>query len=316
MKKIHFILALLAIFFLASCNNEIKKSGEKTNDTKNESEHYEFVETKADNFTKQELTQTRISFSSLSFEEGKTIDLPEVGLQDVVVSIKAKNNYSLTDSTAHYVYLLNDFRNSEDCSRNSYLVVENGSEVLLFDLETSSFADQLYSCDIDGDQIDEFVLHQAIAFTGGAGQYVSRIFKIQEHELHEIFNSRVDLSTKTERIFYTGFQSEFMEGKKLKITNSITGYNVVLDISKKYTNEFFDAAGKGIVQESIECDSFYEFQPKDFNGDNIFVIECLQYASLYSHGNGIGIAQSVLKYNKDTREMEVIESTFFESKPS
>ena len=65
-----------------------------------------------------------------------------------------------------------------------------------------------------------------------------------------------------------------------------------------------------MISVSLECDSFYEFKPGDFDGDGVFEFECLQYAYLLTHGDGLGTARSMLKYNEETKKMEVIESAF------
>lgn len=307
MKKIYYVI-VLSLLFLTSCNTCVEKN--EATSGENVTEHNEFLENQTEVNTFEESISTVIDWSSIIFEEGEVIDLPQARLKNVVVSKKTRMNSAFDKKNEQFVYLLNDCHTGCSQSFNSYLLVEVGLKALVYNLKTSSYCDQLYACDVDGNKIDEIILHQALDFTGGAGQHISRIFKIQENELCEIFNSRIDLLTKTEKTFDTGFRSEFLDGKKLKISNSITGYNCILDISERYISDFFDKNGKGIIPVSVECDSFYEFQPKDHDEDGIFEIDCLQYASLLTHGDGIGEARSVLKYNEKTREMEVIESSF------
>lgn len=168
---------------------------------------------------------------------------------------------------------------------------------------------QLHLCDVDGDGLDEIVVHQQIDAFGGAGQYLSRILKVDGEEICEIFNSG---TSSSDGMFDTGFESEFLNGYKLKITNRHVNYSITIAISDRYADDFFDENGKGKRDISILCDSFMEFTPKDIDGDGVFEIECLQYVSLDGHADGIGYAKSALKLNTETQKFEVIQAEFVE----
>ena len=103
-----------------------------------------------------------------------------------------------------------------------------------------------------------------------------------------------------------------------EIKNKFTGYSTILDLSgyKVYHGVYFDETGKPLNknEENVLFDSFREFTPADVDGDGTFELVCLQYASLYCHADYIGDAKSVLKYNSDTKEFEVIKAEFILAK--
>ncbi len=298
-NKTRCLAVLLMLIFLSSCS-----IGLQVTKTTEPSETLP----KTQPTPHQELTRTKIDAASLSLEKGALVDLTEVGLKGLRVA--EKTAYTSPQNRPLYVYMLNDFRYAEPFCFDSYLAVETGTKVLLCDLKNASYESTLCLGDVDGNGTDEMILHEMVGATGGAGQFVSRIFKLSENGLLEIFNSRVDLSTGAESLFHTGFGSEFLAGKKLKIFNSITGYSTLIDISEKYTSDFFDETGKGITTDAIECDSFFEFSLKNVDADEALEIVGVQYASLMGHAGAIGYANSVLKYNKNTNQFEVIESSF------
>ena len=222
LKRIYYII-VLTLLFLTSCNSFVKKNEAETTGSKNVLEHEEFFENqteKTEKNTYEESISTVVDLSSIIFEEGESIDLPQARLKNVVVSKKIRINSTFDKQTEQFVCLLNDRHAEDSKSFNSYLVVETGAKVLVYDLKTSSYSDQLYACDIDGDNFDEIVLHQTIDFAGGAGQHVSRIFKVREKEVCEMFNSHLNLSTKTEEIFDTSSSKcdkvNFWRGRSLR----------------------------------------------------------------------------------------------------
>jgi len=193
-----------------------------------------------------------------------TIDVLGVGLKSVVVRRKAEEHVTSFNQSPLYAYILSDYRYNQPATHDFYLAVETGSKVLFYDFESSSLDDILCFCDVDGDGLDEIIVQQTIDELGGAGQFSSHIFKVIDNKIQEIFYS------STANQFDTGFTSMFLNGRKLKITNSITGYHKIIDISKRYTSDFFDKNGKPVSKETIWCDSFHEFTPRDVDGDGVF----------------------------------------------
>ena len=73
---------------------------------------------------------------------------------------------------------------------------------------------------------------------------------------------------------------------------------------------FYDEYGNIINSESILCDSFNEFFPKDIDEDGIFEISCVQYVSLNGHSDYIGDAETVIKFNSESKQFEVVKALF------
>ena len=304
------VLLLFLLLILAACDMDTTITNTEAGENQNTPNREELATIESAGHTRQEILCTAVAKESLSFKKGEMVSFPEVGLHNVFVGERIETALTGFGQKTLYVYLLNDYPYEEKWYHYAYMAVEIGKEVLVCDLKIGSYEDKVYSCDVDGDGCDEILLHQAVGFTGGAGQFVSRVFKVRENALYEIFNSQVDVLSGEERQYDTGFRSEFEKDRKLKVTNSITGYCSVIDISQKYTDEFFDENGKGLLELSIECDSFFEFQPKDLNGDGVYEIECLQYVSLLGHADGVGYAKSILKYSEKKKDFFIVESCF------
>jgi len=307
MKSIKICLAVFLLLILSACNMETNNS-QTSDGTKNDSDSVGVRD-------HQSLTSNAILNPNLSANNWMTIDLPEIGLKNLTFGRIAEGYVTKKDMPLP-VYIFCDYaRYDNRVYHYSYLAVATDSKILFKDLadgyDSGSYEDILYVLDVDGDGIDEIVVQQNVGMSGGAGQYLSRIFKVVNDEIREIFNSTMlDPSGDGWSVFDTGFTSEFLNGYKLKISNTITGYSTIIDISKKYIDDFFDENGKGKRNISISCDSFMEFKPEDVDGDGVFEIACLQYVSLDGHSDGVGYVKSILKSNPQTQKFEVIQTAF------
>ena len=254
----------------------------------------------------QPLMSTVVSQPLLSANEGMTIDVPEAGLNSVVVRKKTEAHTTNFSQYPLYAYILSDYRYSQPAIHDTYLAVETGSKILFYDLGNSSLDDVLFTNDVDGDGLDEIIVQQTVDETGGAGQFSSSIFKVRSDQIHELFNS------STSNLFETGFSSTLEDGFKLKVENRFTGYSATLDFNAdwRYVGTYFDESGKVIWSEPIMCDSFREFVPEDTDGDGIYEIACLQYVSLYGHSDYVGDAKSILRFNVQAQQFEVAEASF------
>jgi len=293
MKLRRFITAICICSLLAGCNGQSPQlnSNNTQPSVKKPSETY-----------MQETSQT-ISNDFLQAEQGTTVTLNAFGLKQVVIREKMIAD-SLSSNVFTVAYVLEDASSS---SQQTYLFLKLANKFLLYELASKSFEDDLFLCDIDGDSIQEIILQQCLGLSGGAGSYLSRVFRVEEETITEIFTTSANNNYFD---FDTGFDSAFLEDKKLLITNETVNYQIVLDISSRYRDEFFDSSGKCARDIHIWCDSFYEFIPKDIDNDNIYEIVCKQYVSLDGHADGIGYAISVLKYNAEAEQFEIIEASF------
>lgn len=294
-KSICFLLALGLLFINVGC--EKQKSSNSSSGT--EKPH-------------QNITTRKLNYELDWLEK----DLSKSGLKGLIVGQSAVGCFTTQSLTlSRYIYLFNDYQRYGENSiyHDSYLAIETDSEILLRDLAdddyNGSYGEEVYACDVDGDGIDEVVLQQTVGITGGAGQYLSRIFKVVDDEIIELFNS------SSVSLYNTGFSGILKDGYKLEVQNIFTGYSITLDMSDKktYCGIYFDEAGKviyDVYSENIMCDSFMEFTPEDVDNDGAFEVVCLQYVWLYGHLDGIGYAKSILKFNKSTTMFEVVGSEF------
>ncbi len=228
-------------------------------------------------------------------------------------SLNECNNFSFEEpqrgfitNTEHKdsIYLLKDFEAYGDgIYHNAYLLIETPSKLMKITYrDAGCYASNLYLCDVDGDLLDEIVLQQTMGMSGGAGQYLSRIFKINENHIEELFASDS---------FDTGYYSMFRDGFQLNIINRWTSDLYDLKCIGKYIDIYFDDSGNVINDTaSIRCDSFNSFTPIDVDGDGVFELYGSQYISLNGHSDYIGDAQSILKFNPKTKHFEVVESDF------
>ncbi len=240
-----------------------------------------------------------------------TVGLKKAGLENCAVWTTSEGYIQSTKEKSTVYILYDTERYGKDSIYNDfYIAIQTTEKIILKDLKTDNYCGSygldLYVCDVTGDGLEEIVIQSTVGMTGGAGQYLSRIFKFSDNEINEIFHS------SPIKKFDTGFSSTFENNYRLMISNCYTEYENVIDcsIEKKYKELFFDANGNVIENDIISCDSFFEFVPKDIDNDDVFEIICKQYTSLYGHSDYVGNAESVLKYNLKTETFEVINAQF------
>ncbi|MCM1226056.1 MAG: hypothetical protein NC320_01350 [Clostridium sp.] len=219
------------------------------------------------------------------------------GIENTIVN-KSDNEFSAEIICDYDKY-------NDNIYHQAYLAVDLGTDTIMKDIG-GSFGDTLLLCDIDGDHVEEIVVQQTKGISGGAGQYSSSIFKITNNEIKEIFNS--DNIDK----FDTGFYGKLKNGYELEIKNKFTGYITThcLADNNKYSKAWFDENGVPTCNETVLLDSFKEFIPKDIDGDGIYELICMQYASLGGHSNYIGNAECCLKYDVQENKFKVVKAEF------
>ena len=298
--KIVFILALVLCLFSCSKSEPILTKELEDSQSVNTEERAS-LEIEPTETPHQELLKGEWEGGSLPIAKEQSLNLSEIGLMGVQVEKKVETSLGSSDHPL-YAYVLGDFRYVSSSSvRDSYLAVETGSKILFFDFGGMDFGTELYACDLNGDGVDEFLVHQMLGTSGGAGQYATRGFKLSGENLIELF------CFDSAKPFETGFQCEFLPGKKLEITNVYYDHVQVFDISTKYIEEAFDETGTCVLPYELYCDHFFEIKPTNADGDAAFELECLQYVSLGSHADGIGVAKTILKYKESTQSFAVIQ---------
>lgn len=271
---------------------------------------------KAVNYTIKYRTEHKDPYFSIEYQTNWWSDenLSNVGLEGCTVAGVLYGNINSTEEKSE-VHLLKDDRYNS-VYHDLYLAVETDKWVYFYDFADSdvnysgALFEDWYLADLDGDGLDEIIVNRCIAMSGGAGGYISQVFKYYGYaDFRMIFNSANTFE------YYTGFTSELKDDFKLEISNVFTGYKTIVDYSEivGYRGVYWDDSGKVIAEKNIDhlmYDGFLEFSPKDVDNDGIDELVCLQYTSLYGHSDYIGNVKSVLKYNAKYKTFEVIDAEF------
>lgn len=289
-KIIALILSLVAIlittFFVININNDINE--------------HQFLKT------------TETIFDS---KNRMRIDIPEIGLNSVLIR-QLEDNINLTDDIFGTVYLLADNRyDTNSMVSDCYLVISVNDKIFARDLLAwdgqADLGATFYCVDIDGDDDKEIILHECVGLSGGAGQYLSRVFDFRNNEIVEIFSSDVK-----EETFNTGFSVSILKNRCLEIKNRYTDYCRKIVLSDRTDDYYSVWYGNNGEPKNLQLmlDTFYKFEPYDIDNDGVYEIKVCQYTSLYGHTDFIGTAVSFLKYNKNMNSFEVCEASFEKEK--
>lgn len=242
-------------------------------------------------------------------EKDIRISLPQVGLRNVLI-LSASNMVRLNEDVWGKVFLLGDDRHGhgDDC----YLAVIAQDKVYAYDCamwdNMSAMGAMLELRDFDGDGYSEILLQQAVDCFGGAGQYVSRVFKFKNNSFETIFCSMVD-----KKLIDTGFSLQILENESYQITNSDVGYQETFSVREEDRESLlpymYDEDGDPEL-EQLWVDSFFEFKSADVNNDGIYEIVGKQYSCLSYHSNWLGDCCTVWSYSKDTEAFEIVDAWF------
>ena len=291
-------LALFSILVAGCSSGDYKQPDEN----KTEESSIKQNETESSKVSFEKIPNIVSSKTLISFEEGDEVDVSDLGLQNCKIVKRKKLNFK--DREPSYVYIIGEFTDVLKDKFNAFLAVEYEEKLFLGEIQNECLEIEMNIADVDNDRTDEIIIHQMIDCFGGAGQYISLIIKFSDNQFFEMFHSGTD-----EEFFSSGFSSEFLKDKKIKITNKFFEYQEVFDLSQRYDNSFFTEEGKGRFGELI-CDDFFYFYPEDVDNDNFFEIVGWQYASLTNHADGFGYAKSVLRYNLKTGVFDVVDGEF------
>ena len=200
---------------------------------------------------------------------------------------------------------LKTYRNTQTdyTSYDLCIEVNIGSNVLkkvLASRATNTPADSLYLGDVDGDGIQEILVHNNTGGVGGFGLWRTFVLKVHGNDIGILFKNFDE--------FDTGFESRFLNGYQMEVKNRLTDYTLVFDIREEHKNYIADS--KELPDGNISLDPFYVFEPQDKDNDGISEILCKQYTSYRCHADYTGIACSVLKFNNQTQVFEVIDAWY------
>lgn len=252
----------------------------------------------------QQLQTNVLMQKSLGVSVGEQLSLPALGLKDMVVVAKETSISANKLYEGSFVYLLGDYRYQHDTFHDAYIALEVENKVLFYDLGNRSLEDEIYLCDLNADGNDEIVLHQVVDQVGGGGQHVSRIFCVEENGIVEMLYAEPDS---------TGYRCEALADKQFSVYNTFTNDSYDINISNLYPGEYFDDTGKLTEKIEISYGSFLKFSPKDVDGDGVFEMECVQLLYFDKHRNFVGYARSIMKFNTETQQFDVIQAEYYES---
>lgn len=200
------------------------------------------------------------------------------------------------------VYIFSEMQDAEDIQTLIYMVVEANGQLMIQELGNSDKMviqnGNVFLADMDGDAIDEIIVHFEISGNGGT---ITRVYKV-DNDAIELF---ADLNQ-----FDTGFQSMYEPGYKLRVFNRFTQSVYFVDIANWFSEDAFDEKGLALVKENIEIRPFYSCKAKYSDISGKFELHCMQEVRLGGH---IGNVYTVIQYNEAEKIFEVIKSDFIRS---
>ncbi|PKM62084.1 MAG: hypothetical protein CVU97_06355 [Firmicutes bacterium HGW-Firmicutes-21] len=206
------------------------------------------------------------------------------------------------ESYGDSVLILSDSQYSDIVQSNVYMVADIGGSFFMHELGTFDKmvlqAGNLALADIDGDGVDEIIVHFEVSGNGGT---ITRIYKV--------INGSIILFSDLDE-FDTGFTSEYENDFKLLISNKYTEFTKLLDISGLFIPDAFDENGRAVLDDNIYTDPFLSCEVKYSDQDGKYHLYCTQAVTL--EGGYIGEAYTVLRYNPDISGFEIINSEFIE----
>jgi len=301
-KSISFIIIIFSISILTNCNDVPSNIFNETSSTV---ENKDSLEERATNWLKTLYPDIKFrKHIQLAYQNGNLIN-NDYKNNAYLYAVEYGENYEGDYTGDYYTYIAVElfgkveFRFMCEC-----FWVKDGHYIILND--------------IDGDGIDEIIVQQNIDNVGGAGQYLTSVFKISENNIVNIFQSP-DLSKEminyVYQLFNTGYSIELIDGFKGEMKNDFTNYKKIIDLSgNEFTDIFYNQAGEIIDNENIELflDSFYKLDIVDYDNDGIYELKCTQYAYLDVHTNYIGDVVSILKFNNEKESFDVIAAEFID----
>lgn len=256
----------------------------------------------------QELTASEIEFED---NDMLRVSIPEVGLENVFIR-DISNSEKLYDGVFGKVYLIADDRHGGSrMPADNYLVVVTYDKLFIKDVtDCAAYSAYIELCDIDGDEDAEILLQENVSMTGGYGNYLTRIFDFKDGQIKDFYS----FNNGDVFAFDTGYSIKLLENKEFKIENKFTGYSETFvdkrsNKDDEYYRFWYDVNGE-LSNRELWVDPFYEVLPIDFDNDGVYEILCRQYVCLCWHNDGLGTATTILKYDNDADDFNVIDSKF------
>lgn len=255
------------------------------------------------------ISQTESEIVLRNTDDWMTAGLKQVGLDGFTQNQVEEGNLQTSSGSEKYKgVILSSFY--DEVVRTSYIAVVLGDKVIIKPFiknVQASYDDIIYLRDIDGDKTDDIILQSAVGMTGGAGSYVSQVYRVTENGIEQVFyNSSSDP-------FDVGFVGVISPDYKMKVSNASLNYEIQFDyLDRQYLDgTVFDDSDE-TTDDVLWIDSFYSFIPTDIDNDGVYEIEGVQYSCVFWHSNYIGDIKTVLEYDSTTNSFVVIDGSFEE----
>ena len=221
---------------------------------------------------------------------------------------------SATDSTV----ILYEMPVYGDMYHIPVMVIVSGNDPLCEVLLEGGYISEFFLADVDGDGYDEILIHHNAGGNGGAGAHVTTVYKLAEGKMQKLFVNP-DYSVDEDVVFNTGFTMTLSDGWTHTVENQYTGYSHTFVREIRNENSYFDRQGNITGYTEGENDGkllgidpfFFIFKPVDVDNDGVFEIVTAQYTYLIGRSDCVGIAYTVLKWNKENGRMMVINANFW-----
>ena len=271
--------------------------------TKQEESSKKPVEDKTD---KQDTSETKKPATNNKIIDLKSVELSKYG-------ITSNHEISKPYSTSlGNVYLVRDY--CEEYSSKTYLFVTTKEKVLVIDtgmdyLPSAIKLDNSYEigfADLDGEKGEEIVLNMGNGGNGGAGGHDSYIYKI--------FESRIaEMEQPAEPDEMNGFSFRFKAPFKMVVTHECNNEEFVIEMKGNEEHEgFFDKNGTPERAEpGAMLDSYFIFEPVKLS-DGSYGVRRVQYTWIASHANCAGWAETIIRYNINSKQFEVVAASFYD----
>ena len=98
------------------------------------------------------------------------------------------------------------------------------------------------------------------------------------------------------------------------VTHECNNEEFVIEMKGNEENErFFDENGTPEMEApSPMLDSYMVFEPVKLS-DGSYGVRRAQSTSIGSHANSVGWAETIIKYNKNLKQFEIVDATFYDA---
>lgn len=271
---------------------------EETESTKEESSK----KPAEDKTNKQEATETKKPANDKKAIDLKTVKLSQYGISSDYEISKA---YPILLGN---VYVVRDY--CEEYLAKTYIFVTTTEKVLMIESGdcpkgvTLNDSYEIYFADLDGEKGEEILFSM---FNGGNGGPSCYIYKVYESRIAE-------MEQPADPDELNGFSFRFEAPFKMVVTHECNNEESVIEMKGNEEHErFFNKNGTPAMDEpSPMFDSYLVFEPIKLS-DGSYGVRRAQSVSIGSHANCAGWAETIIKYNKNTKQFAIVDANFYDA---